>query len=111
LRRLWPKHFAWRPPPYEYELERPAIDILAGSSRLREQIAAGLPLAEIEATWEEELTGFLKIRESYLLYRWSALPGGVPFASDVRKRSLACTMGLPELTATGGASCHSASGP
>ena len=32
--------FAWRPPPYEYEHEKLPIDILAGSSALREQIEA-----------------------------------------------------------------------
>jgi len=68
VRRLWPKDFAWRPPPYEYELRRPAIDILAGSNHLREQIDADLPLAEIERSWEEELRGFLEVRERFLLY-------------------------------------------
>lgn len=36
VKSLWPREFAWRPPPYEYERERWPIDILSGSSRLRE---------------------------------------------------------------------------
>jgi uncharacterized protein YbbC (DUF1343 family) len=67
-RRLWPEEFAWRPPPYEYELSRPAIDILAGSSRLREQIEADAALATIEASWESPLRDFLAVRRRFLLY-------------------------------------------
>lgn len=68
VRRLWPREFSWRPPPYEYELVRPAIDILAGTSRFREQVEADLPLEEIEADWQSDLTRFLKVRERFLLY-------------------------------------------
>jgi uncharacterized protein YbbC (DUF1343 family) len=38
VRRMWPSDFAWLPPPYEYETIRPPIDILFGSSRLRESL-------------------------------------------------------------------------
>jgi uncharacterized protein YbbC (DUF1343 family) len=38
VRRTWPSDFAWLPPPYEYETVRPPIDILFGSSRLREAL-------------------------------------------------------------------------
>lgn len=34
-------HFAWLPPPYEYEYVKPPIDILFGSDRLRNRIAVG----------------------------------------------------------------------
>ena len=67
-RRLWPKEFSWRPPPYEYEHERPAIDILAGNSRVREQLEADLPLSDIESGWQVDLGHFKQIRERYLLY-------------------------------------------
>lgn len=36
IKGLWPREFAWRPPPYEYEYQRWPIDILSGSSALRE---------------------------------------------------------------------------
>lgn len=37
--RCWEDAFAWLPPPYEYEVEKPPIDILYGSPRLREALA------------------------------------------------------------------------
>ena len=41
LRSLYPEQFAWLPPPYEYEEVLMPIDILSGSSRLREAIDGG----------------------------------------------------------------------
>ena len=41
VQRLWPQEFAWLPPPYEYETVQMPIDILFGSTRLREQMAHG----------------------------------------------------------------------
>jgi uncharacterized protein YbbC (DUF1343 family) len=69
LRKLWPGEFAWREPPYEYEMERPAIDILAGNGRIREQIDSDVPLAEIEGGWQVDLSRFHQIRKRYLLYQ------------------------------------------
>ena len=66
--RLWPGEFDWRPPPYEYELERPAIDILAGNGSIRAQLEADAPLGEIEQAWQVDLARFKKIRERYLIY-------------------------------------------
>lgn len=66
--RLWPGELEWRQPPYEYELERPAIDILAGNGTIREQLEADAPLREIEESWQVDLARFKKIRERYLLY-------------------------------------------
>jgi uncharacterized protein YbbC (DUF1343 family) len=43
VRRLWPREFAWLPPPYEYEREKMPIDILFGSSHLREVLAQDSP--------------------------------------------------------------------
>ncbi len=31
IRALWPDHFAWNPPPYEYEFEKLPIEILLGA--------------------------------------------------------------------------------
>ena len=67
-RRLWPDEFAWRPPPYEYELERPAIDILAGNGAIRGKLEAVAPISEIEEAWQVDLARFKKIRERYLIY-------------------------------------------
>jgi uncharacterized protein YbbC (DUF1343 family) len=38
IRRLWPKDFAWREPPYEYERVKKPIDILFGNCTLREAL-------------------------------------------------------------------------
>jgi uncharacterized protein YbbC (DUF1343 family) len=67
-RRLWPDEFEWREPPYEYESVRPAIDILAGNSSIREMIERDASLQEIENSWLVDLGRFKKIREGYLLY-------------------------------------------
>jgi uncharacterized protein YbbC (DUF1343 family) len=60
--------FRWRPPPYEYEHDKLPIDILAGSSELREQIDSGVPAREISRSWEKPVEPFLKLRERFLLY-------------------------------------------
>jgi len=44
------------------------IDILAGSTQLREQIDAQVPLAEIADSWRAGVKGFEELREPYLLY-------------------------------------------
>jgi uncharacterized protein YbbC (DUF1343 family) len=61
--------FAWREPPYEYEREKPPIDILAGSATLREQIEAGVPAREIARSWEPAVEAFEGLRKPFLLYR------------------------------------------
>jgi len=65
---LYPKEFSWKEPPYEYEFHRNPFDVIAGSARLRPAIEKGSPLEMIEAEWRPALDGFLKIRESFLLY-------------------------------------------
>jgi len=63
-----PESFMWRDPPYEYEHTKRPIDILAGSSGLREQIEAGLPVREIAGSWHGEVGRFEEKRARYLLY-------------------------------------------
>jgi uncharacterized protein YbbC (DUF1343 family) len=63
-----PGRFQWREPPYEYEHKKQPIDILAGSSELREQIEAGMPAREIARSWEKGVAEFDKIRRRFLLY-------------------------------------------
>jgi uncharacterized protein YbbC (DUF1343 family) len=60
--------FAWRPPPYEYEHHKLPIDILAGSSMLREQIDSGIGPVEIARSWEAETEAFEAVRKKFLLY-------------------------------------------
>ena len=68
-RRLWPGEFAWRTPPYEYELVRLPIDILAGSPDVREGIEAGRTTAEIADAGDAEGADFMPVRDAFLLYR------------------------------------------
>jgi uncharacterized protein YbbC (DUF1343 family) len=68
-RRLSPGNFAWRKPPYEFETQRLPIDLLCGSDRVRRQIERGIPLSEIEASWQPELAAFRVARRKFLLYR------------------------------------------
>jgi uncharacterized protein YbbC (DUF1343 family) len=63
-----PQGFCWRDPPYEYEHEKRPIDILAGSSELREQIEAGVAVDEIARSWEAEVAQFVKVRSTFLIY-------------------------------------------
>jgi uncharacterized protein YbbC (DUF1343 family) len=63
-----PARFAWRQPPYEYEHDKMPIDILAGSSELREQLDAGMSARDIARSWTPSVDAFKKIRDRYLLY-------------------------------------------
>ena len=44
------------------------IDILAGSSALRQQIESQMPFEDIIESWEPGLTEFEEIRAKFLLY-------------------------------------------
>ena len=63
-----PDRFRWRDPPYEYEDTLLPIDILAGSSELREQIEDGVPVREIAQSWTASVGAFQKTRERFLIY-------------------------------------------
>ncbi len=68
FRRASVDRFEWRPPPYEYEYKKPPIDVLYGSSKLREGLEAGTSAAELTRSWEAGVRSFLPIREKVLLY-------------------------------------------
>ena len=68
FRDAGPKQFAWRQPPYEYEHTKMPIDILAGSSELREQIESGMSARDVARSWTAPVDVFIKTRERYLLY-------------------------------------------
>jgi uncharacterized protein YbbC (DUF1343 family) len=68
--KLWPADFAWLPPPYEYEREKMPIDILFGSSRLREALLSESPLSDAtikELTRLDEAAWWRRV-SPYLLY-------------------------------------------
>ena len=57
-----------REPPYEYDPVKPPIDILYGSSALREGLDRGETAATLAATWSGEMASFVDFLEKYLLY-------------------------------------------
>jgi uncharacterized protein YbbC (DUF1343 family) len=63
-----PDDFGWRAPPYEYEEEKPPIDILWGSEALRRGIDRGASATEILAGAEAEAEAFGRAVAPYLLY-------------------------------------------
>jgi uncharacterized protein YbbC (DUF1343 family) len=68
IRQLYPEQFAWRRPPYEYEVERLPIDLLTGDDCIRRGLDRGLSASELEAAWQEDLARFLEVRQEFLLY-------------------------------------------
>ncbi len=68
LRRADPSRFRWRPPPYEYEDRLMPIDILAGSSVLRESLERGASAEAIASAWSADEAAFRALRAPYLLY-------------------------------------------
>ena len=64
---LYPQ-FLYSEGPYEYVFDRMPFDVIAGTDRIRKQIADREPLDRIVESWEPELTAFRELRERYLLY-------------------------------------------
>lgn len=65
---MYPNEFRWKEPPYEYVFDRNPFDVIAGTSKMRESFERGDSLESIQASWQEPLAAFLKVREQYLLY-------------------------------------------
>jgi len=68
-RRLAPRGFAWRRPPYEFERRLLPIDILLGTDRIRRAVERGRALREIEREWAGPLVKWKRRRTPALLYR------------------------------------------
>jgi len=66
---LYPEHFEWKQPPYEYETEKMPIDILAGTDKLRIGIEKDGKLDQMEEWWQEQCQQFHRTcRKRYLMY-------------------------------------------
>lgn len=63
-----PAQFAWRTKAYEFVDRIPAIDLLCGTSAIRDGIDAGASLAELAATWAAQEADFRGLRQPWLLY-------------------------------------------
>ena len=70
VKRVEPEAFAWRDAPYEFVVDRPAIDLLAGSTACRTGVEAGdgAGLADWIASWEADEQAFREERREVLLY-------------------------------------------
>jgi uncharacterized protein YbbC (DUF1343 family) len=67
-RRLAPRQFAWRRPPYEFERRRLPIDILCGTDATRRALERGEALASIARRWRPDLVRWMRQRRPWLLY-------------------------------------------
>ena len=65
---LYPGQFAYKPPPYEYELERLPMDLILGDQQVRLALEAGADILELERSWEDDLAGFAELSRSVFLY-------------------------------------------
>lgn len=65
---LYQNDFKWKNPPYEYVYDRNPFDVIHGSTKLREQLEAGISLQEIADSWRADERKFAETREKYLLY-------------------------------------------
>ena len=99
-RRLSPRTFAWRTETYEFD-QRPAIDLLTGSTRFRDALDAGADLAGEIARHREGAAAFAGRREPYLLYP-DRRPAVVAFvgAHNAGKTTLLVEL-IPRLSALG----------
>jgi len=72
FRRVAPEAFAWREKAYEFVSDRPAIDLLAGSSELREILESGEDPAAWCDSWVGQEDQFRRECEPWLLYSRAA---------------------------------------
>lgn len=66
---LQPGDFAWRPDPYEFVVDLPAIDLLTGSASARECIDGGRDIVPLFESWRESVKAFESRLEGILLYQ------------------------------------------
>ncbi|HWA01155.1 MAG TPA: DUF1343 domain-containing protein [Caulobacterales bacterium] len=69
IRRLYPDYPLWRDFPYEYELDKLAIDVINGSPLLRLWVDdAGAAPADLDALTTPDETAWAHARQAHLLY-------------------------------------------
>jgi uncharacterized protein YbbC (DUF1343 family) len=66
--RLYPAEFAWRREPYEFIADRLAIDLLSGDTSIRELVAQGGDLPDLQAGWREAEVEFREGVAPHFLY-------------------------------------------
>ena len=63
-----PEIFSWRKQPYEFVIDRPAIDLLTGASALREALDLGAGPTDWMASWKADEERFRAEIEDILIY-------------------------------------------
>lgn len=72
LRNFWelqPEAWTWRSEAYEFVVDRPAIDLLAGSAALRLALEGDGDLSGWIDSWRADENAFIEERSEILLYR------------------------------------------
>ena len=69
--QLAPNDFRWLDPPYEYEYQKPPIDILYGSADIRQRLCPGSPLStdELNQFSTADSEAWLQNTSEFVLYR------------------------------------------
>ena len=65
---VYPQHFCWKKPPYEYEYRKLPIDLIIGDEGVRKALEGGANLLSLKEKWDSDLRDFLDWRKPYLLY-------------------------------------------
>jgi uncharacterized protein YbbC (DUF1343 family) len=68
VKAAYPAQFKWKEPPYEFEYDRPPIDMICGSRLIRESIEAGRPFKDIEAGIAAGVQTYIETINNFLLY-------------------------------------------
>lgn len=68
VRNMYPRHFKWRRPPYEFEKKKMPFDILVGNEWIRKSIETNKSVSSMTVKWQRDLHSFARRRKKYLLY-------------------------------------------
>lgn len=66
---LYPKHFKWKNPPYEYVFDRNPFDVIAGTTKIRELFEQKGSFEDLKNFCNCGVKEFLEIRDNYLIYQ------------------------------------------
>lgn len=91
IKQLYPEKFEWKKPPYEYEYDKMPIDLIAGTSRLREIIDSGQSLKSSKGWGETMRTVQESARQAFALQ----VPIAHGLSSVTQETDIKCRKRLP----------------
>lgn len=65
---LYPDHFAYKEPPYEYEYQRLPMDLIIGDQSIRQAVEDGMPIEDLEQGWQAALQAYRQRSSALFLY-------------------------------------------